>query len=225
MAYPDENDPFLYAEPSCRMRPDNFPVPPPAASEADKRMDRDLAIRLANYRHIEGMELSASEAGESDEAFAARTEKEYFSGRMKTTPYEDYRSKRASEAGEKKHFAGCAGGDCWCPSPAASEAGEEFYCLTCGPRVKADEDGCCVHCGRDAEVRPAPPSREPKEASQVVNGRWFNVEEVRQARTDAAEVKRLRAQVERVRALLETVPYGCEYDAIVKIKDALRDEE
>jgi hypothetical protein len=45
------------------------------------------------------------------------------------------------------------------------------------------------------------------------------------ARADAAEVKRLRAQVERVRALLETVPYGCEYDAIVKIKDALRDEE
>lgn len=27
-----------------------------------------------------------------------------------------------------------------------------FACVECGPVVKADEDGCCVHCGRDCTI-------------------------------------------------------------------------
>lgn len=29
---------------------------------------------------------------------------------------------------------------------------EHFVCPECGPRVKADEDGCCATCGRDCRV-------------------------------------------------------------------------
>lgn len=31
---------------------------------------------------------------------------------------------------------------------------EMFVCPECGPRVKADEDGCCAHCGLDCTVEP-----------------------------------------------------------------------
>ena len=30
---------------------------------------------------------------------------------------------------------------------------ECFVCDDCGPFVRADEDGCCAMCGKDAKVR------------------------------------------------------------------------
>lgn len=39
--------------------------------------------------------------------------------------------------------------------PADATEPEQFNCPTCGPRVAADEDGCCVTCGADCVVSPA----------------------------------------------------------------------
>lgn len=36
---------------------------------------------------------------------------------------------------------------------AERSAAEYFVCQTCGPHVKADEDGCCSLCGRDTIVQ------------------------------------------------------------------------
>ena len=37
-----------------------------------------------------------------------------------------------------------------------------FTCPDCGPRVKADEDGCCASCGLDCEIVESPP--DPRDA-------------------------------------------------------------
>ena len=35
------------------------------------------------------------------------------------------------------------------PVPGEKEPFMHFVCPDCGKHVKADEDGCCVHCGAD----------------------------------------------------------------------------
>jgi len=45
--------------------------------------------------------------------------------------------------------------DEWEKERAAELAGGSFTCPTCGPRVKADEDGCCATCGEDCKMEGA----------------------------------------------------------------------
>lgn len=35
-----------------------------------------------------------------------------------------------------------------------------FVCPECGPRVMADEDGCCATCGRDCTIEPLTTTKE-----------------------------------------------------------------
>lgn len=44
--------------------------------------------------------------------------------------------------------------DKWAKERAAESAGS-FTCPTCGPHVKADEDGCCATCGEDCKMEGA----------------------------------------------------------------------
>jgi hypothetical protein len=45
--------------------------------------------------------------------------------------------------------------DEWEKERAAELAGGSFTCPTCGPHVKADEDGCCATCGEDCKMEGA----------------------------------------------------------------------
>ena len=36
------------------------------------------------------------------------------------------------------------------PAPDTAQSEKLMRCDECGPGVKIDEDGCCVHCGADA---------------------------------------------------------------------------
>jgi hypothetical protein len=39
-----------------------------------------------------------------------------------------------------------------------------WTCPICGPHVKVDEDGCCVHCGADAALQSVPPQEKQHRA-------------------------------------------------------------
>lgn len=59
---------------------------------------------------------------------------------------------------------------------------ERFRCPDCGTGVKADEDGCCAHCGADCVIVSVDPLRlvagtviEGLVAVFDKNGRWLTV--------------------------------------------------
>jgi len=57
------------------------------------------------------------------------------------------------------HFVPCP--KCHPAPPSTAATPEQFVCPTCGPGVAADEDGCCVTCGADCEIKSAATPEQP----------------------------------------------------------------
>lgn len=52
---------------------------------------------------------------------------------------------------------------------------ERFKCPDCGIGVRADEDGCCVHCGADCEIVPVKVAQPKHEHEWEDDGKRFRV--------------------------------------------------
>lgn len=104
-----------------------------------------------------------------------------------------------------------------------------FVCPTCGPNVKADEDGCCAMCGEDCAVafthpdvatfiaaaKVAIPEAEHPAEESVENWAWQirvlgsdRTAAYRQLEQARSEARRLRGHVETIGLFIEKLRRG-----------------
>lgn len=52
---------------------------------------------------------------------------------------------------------------------------ERFNCTDCGVGVRADEDGCCAHCGADCEIVAVEATPQKNEHEWTAGGQRFRI--------------------------------------------------